>query len=104
HPDTNADEFIELYNITGSAVPLFDPAVPTNTWKLSGLGYTFPTNITIPANSFLLLVPTDTNTFRTKYSVPAGVQILGPYTGSLQDSGERLELKRPDSPNTNGSI
>src|SRR5262249_26780516 len=40
--------------------------------------------------------------FRAKYSVPAPVQILGPYTGALQDSGEKLELQAPDNPNTNG--
>ena len=34
--------------------------------------------------------------------MPTNVPILGPWTGSLQDSGERLQLERPDAPDTNG--
>src|SRR5204862_3071105 len=30
------DEFLELRNLSGSALPLYDPAYPTNTWKLNG--------------------------------------------------------------------
>ena len=30
--DNTLDEFIELQNITGDAVRLFDPLAPTNTW------------------------------------------------------------------------
>ncbi len=44
----------------------------------------------------------DPASFRAKYSIPSVVQILGPYAGNLQDSGERLQLLRPDSPDTNG--
>src|SRR6185436_19016415 len=74
----------------------------TNTWKLNGLAYAFPTNLVMGANEFLLLVATNPAAFRAKYRVPANVLILGPYAGSLQDSGERLELQRPDVPDTNG--
>ncbi|HWN96326.1 MAG TPA: lamin tail domain-containing protein, partial [Methylomirabilota bacterium] len=102
HPPVGYDEFIELYNLSGSAVALFDAVYPTNTWKLSGLNYTFSNNVSIPAGGYLLLVPTDPAAFRLKYSVPEAVQIFGPYPGVLQDSGERLRLERPDSPETNG--
>jgi len=102
HPDVGFDEFVELQNITSAAVRLYDTSYPTNTWKLGGLGYTFQTNITIPANGLALISPLAPATFRAKYSVPDEVQVLGPYTGVLQDSGERLELKRPDAPDTNG--
>jgi len=102
HPDTGDDEFVELKNITTNAVPLYDPANPTNTWRLSGLGYDFPTNTVLGANQLLLVVPSNPTAFRAKYSVPASVIIFGPYAGILQDSGERLELQRPDVPDTNG--
>jgi hypothetical protein len=37
------EEFIELRNITTNAVPLFDPAYPTNHWRLGGgVSFTFP--------------------------------------------------------------
>jgi hypothetical protein len=102
HPAPADDEFVEFFNITNTPVPLFDPAYPTNTWKLNGLGYTFPTNTTIGPNQVLLLVSTNPAFFRTKYGVPAAVQVLGPVSGSLQNSGETLSLQAPDSPNTNG--
>jgi hypothetical protein len=33
-----------------------------------------------------------------KYTVPAAVQIFGPYPGRLQGGGETLSLQRPDVP------
>jgi hypothetical protein len=102
HPDTGGDEFVELQNVTPEPVPLFDTAYPTNTWRLNGLGFTFPTGVVLEARAYLLLVATDPAAFRAKYNVPAEVPILGPLGGVLQDSGERLKLQRPDLPDTNG--
>jgi hypothetical protein len=99
HPAPGDDEFLELLNITDNPVQLFDPVVPTNTWKLHGLGYTFPTNITLGAAQLLLLVSTDPAGFRAKYNVPAAVQILGPVGGALDNNGETLSLQAPDTPN-----
>ena len=99
HPLPGGDEFIELKNISTNAVALFDT---TNGWRLSGVGFTFPTNVTLDAGRTLLLVATNPATFRARYSIAANVQILGPYPGALQDSGERLELQRPDAAGTNG--
>src|SRR2546425_1700207 len=88
-PPLGYDEFVELYNLSASPVPLYDPAYPTNRWKLSGLGYTFSNNVVMPSGGFLLLVPIDPVAFRVKYAVGASVQIAGPYPGLLQDSGYR---------------
>jgi hypothetical protein len=96
------DEFVELRNLAGHDVPLFDPDHPTNTWRLNGLGFTFPTNVVLRSNALLLIVATNAADFRAKYAVPDSVLILGPSGGTLQDNGERLELKRPDVPDTNG--
>jgi len=104
HPDAGDDEFIELRNITAEPVPLFDPAAPTNTWRLNGLGFIFPQGVTLGADSRLLIVPTSPAAFRAKYSVAPEVIILGPYAGQLQDSGERLELQKPGLPDTNGAV
>ena len=102
NPDASGDEFIELLNITASSVPLFDPAFPTNTWKLNGIGFTFPPNVTLAAGQPLLLVATNPASFRAKYGVSNSVAIYGPYSGALDNSGENLELQQPDAPNTNG--
>ena len=102
HPDIDGDEFIELKNISSNSMPLFDPANPSNTWALSGVGFSFPADVQLAPNELMLLVAVDPEAFRAKYSIPAQVQILGPYPGGLQGSGERLELQRPDVPDTNG--
>lgn len=102
HPESDDVEFVELANNSGAAVPLFDPAFPTNTWRLRGVDYTFPPGVTLDAGAFALLVGTNPAAFIEKYAVPGGVLVLGPFNGQLQDSGERLELQRPDAPDTNG--
>ena len=102
HPEAGGDEFVELKNLTGGAIELFDPLRPTNTWKLAGLNYTFPTNVTLGAHEWLLIVATNPAVFRARYGVPLGAQIVGPFTGNLQDSGERLALQQPGVPLTNG--
>jgi len=102
NPETNGFEFVELLNITGSPVPLFSAAFPTNAWKLSGVDFMFPTNLILGANRTLLVVATNEATFRARYSVPTNVLVLGPFPGQLQDGGENVELQAPDNPNTNG--
>lgn len=102
------DEFIELRNITGLPVPLFDPAAPTNTWKLSGgVDFLFPTNMTLTADGYLLVVNFDPMTnatqlasFRQRYGVATGVPLVGPYGGAMSNTGEKISLYRPDPPQT----
>ncbi len=108
--DNTEDEYIELRNITGAPVNLFDPARATNRWKLdNGVQFTFPPNTIIPANAYLLVVnfnpTTDTAqlaAFRAKYGISAGVAIVGPYSGNLNNSGEKVGLYLPDAPETTG--
>ncbi len=104
HPDAGDDEFIELRNVSAAPVSLFDPAAPTNAWRVSGLGFDLPPGLTLAPSQFLLLVPTEPEEFRAKYAIAAFVQILGPYTGSLQDSGERLALQKPGPLDTNAAV
>ena len=101
HPRPGDDEYVELKNVTGAAVKLYDPDFPTNTWQLNGLGFRFPMNTEISANGFVLLTGGDPNAFRTKHSIPAAVLIFGPVPGALQDNGETLALQRPGPPDLN---
>ena len=103
------DEFIELQNITGQAVPLFLVAAPTNTWRLrGGVDFDFPGGVTLDANRFLLLVNFDASNavlqaeFRTRHGVRPEVPIFGPYGGSLDNQSAHLKLSKADLPDPSG--
>ena len=104
--DNVLDEFVELFNVTLNAVPLFDPAFPTNAWQLRGAAeFVFPTNFVMAPTSYALVVSYDPvsdsaslASFRARYNLGPGVPILGPYRGTLNNSGEALELRKPDVP------
>ncbi|HEV8542937.1 MAG TPA: lamin tail domain-containing protein [Verrucomicrobiae bacterium] len=102
NPALGGDEFIELKNISGTAVPLYDPSYPTNTWKLAGLGYTFPQDLQIPAGGIIVLSGIDPQLFRQHTGLPAQIPVYGPFTGNLQGNGELLELLRAGSPAADG--
>ena len=102
--ENSDDEFIELENISVNPVPLFDPTYPTNHWRLrNAVDFEFPPGTTLAANSRLLVVnftPTDVfalAAFRAKFNVPAGVPVLGPWTGRLANDSDSIELVRPDA-------
>ena len=90
HPPGGSEfEFIELHNRSSSL-----------TLDLNGVNFTAGVDLTfgagtlIPPNGFLLVVNT-TNwvAFRAHYGLDAAVAMVGPYSGSLSDGGEKLELK-----------
>jgi hypothetical protein len=91
-------EFVELKNLSDRAIPLYDPARPTNTWRLNGTGFSFPPGSALPPRALAVVASSTPEAFRLTHGVPGGVLVLGPYPGALQDSGERLELQRPDAP------
>jgi hypothetical protein len=99
------DEFLELQNTGGTTVNLFDPAAPTNTWKISGgVTYSFPSGAALTPGAFALVVgfdPADSaaaTAFRSRNGVSAGVPIFGPFQGKLDNAGDTVELLRPDAP------
>jgi len=106
YPDT-VHEYVELYNRTDQPVPLYDPAYPTNTWRLEGLNFRFPPGMVLGPRSYLLLVnfdpladPVSTASFRRRYALSEAVPLLGPVPRRLANEGERLTLLRPDAPQT----
>ncbi|HEY2951408.1 MAG TPA: lamin tail domain-containing protein, partial [Verrucomicrobiae bacterium] len=107
--DNVADEFIELHNITTAPVPLYDPAAPANTWHLrDAVDFDFPPGRVMAPGDYLLVVsfdpannPAALTAFRAKYHVAAGTGIVGPYSGKLANNDDDIELRRPDTPNTN---
>ncbi|MBN9691872.1 MAG: lamin tail domain-containing protein [Verrucomicrobia bacterium] len=79
---TRQEEFIELHNVGPTPVEL-------GGWRLEdGVEFTFPAGTSIPAGGFRV-VAQNTAHFQAKYAqVP-----LGPWTGSLRNSGERIQLR-----------
>ncbi len=99
-------EFVELYNPSTNSVSLFDVGAPANTWRLDGgISFSFPTGVVMPAQSFLLAVNFDPSTnatalaaFRSLFGVATNIPIFGPYQHNLGNSGDQVELYKPDPP------
>lgn len=104
--DNTQDEYVALYNLGPASVPLYDPEAATNSWQLQGaIDFVFPPAVVLPPGGFALVVNFDPvleaallGQFRDHYAVPASTPIVGPYKGKLSNSGENLELYRPDHP------
>jgi len=76
-----ADEFIELINPDGVAIDI-------SGWRLTGgINFTFPAATSIPAGEFLV-VAENPATLLAEF----GATALGPYSGGLSGSGERINL------------
>ncbi|UCG49880.1 MAG: lamin tail domain-containing protein [Phycisphaerales bacterium] len=90
-------EFVELHNCGAADLTLYDSNEALS-WKFTdGIDYTFPDypGLTIPGGGYALVVK-DANAYQDKYGPPpSGVALLGPYSGRLSNSGEKLELSRP---------
>ncbi len=83
--DAEAFEFIELQN-TGTTALSLNGAMFTD-----GIFYTFP-NISLAAGEYVV-VASDPTAFESRYTLPAGVQLLGPYQGQLSNGGESIKLE-----------
>ncbi len=110
HPLDLNEEYIELYNPTTETVYLENYEGP---WRLDGaVDYTFPSGMSIPADGRLIIVGFDPVTESSRLSafvavyntdsLTAGIQIVGPWTGSLSNSSERLSLEYPLPPDQPG--
>lgn len=104
--DNDLDEYVELQNLSGAPVPLYDVANTGNTWRLqSGVSYSFPSGASLPSNGLLLVVGFDPATnpvqlaeFQSRYALPTNLPVYGPWSGKLDNGGERIELRSPGAP------
>jgi hypothetical protein len=101
--DNTLDEFIELRNATPGPVTLHNT---NGTWRLDGgVAFTFPTNLTLAPDEYLLVVNFNPMTnaaqlaaFKALYNVTDPMlRILGPYGGKLANDSDRVALERPQA-------
>lgn len=96
-------EFVELKNVSGAPVALFDPEQPTRTWRLrTAVDYDFPTNLTLSVDESVLIVNFDpalervlAEQFRRDFALASPVRMFGPLRGKLDNSTERVVLQKP---------
>ncbi len=87
--DDDRDEFVELYNRSGSPVNL-------SGWRFTdGISFRIPTNTTLPPGGYLV-VAKDLAHLLPKYPNLSTANTIGDYDGALANSGERLVLSKPD--------
>ncbi|MDB6038993.1 MAG: hypothetical protein JWM99_2834, partial [Verrucomicrobiales bacterium] len=105
--DNVADEFVELFNPTPAPINLFNNV---GTWNLDGgVNFVFPTNVVLNAGKAMLVVnfnPTNTsalNAFKQTFGITNNdVAIVGPYTGKLGNSSDKIALEKPQAPSVPG--
>jgi hypothetical protein len=88
--DSQDYEYIELKNIGTAPLPL------TGVKFTDGINFNLP-GITLAAGDYVVVVKNQA-AFASRYTVPQGVQVLGPYDGLLSNSGENIKLE--DSTNS----
>ncbi len=102
HPMGSNEEYVELYNPTTKSVALRSTATA---WRLDGaVSFSFPSGLSIAAGKRLVIVGFDPavetarrNAFLTAYgatSLTAGTTLVGPWTGALENRGERIALEK----------
>jgi regulation of enolase protein 1 (concanavalin A-like superfamily) len=94
-------EYVVLKNISDVTVSFFDPANPSNTWKLANaISFTFPPDFKLPAGESLYVGGVELSQLRAQYELDKSIQVLGPFDGRLNNAGESVQLLRPDPPQT----
>jgi hypothetical protein len=109
--DTNGNdlawqEFVEIRNVTGNAINLWNT---NGLFRLNGgIEFTF-TNRTIAPTGSLVVVGFDPNNstdlarFKQHYGVGnSNITVVGPFSGSLANSSDRITLEKPDAPDATG--
>jgi hypothetical protein len=88
-PGGSEFEFVELHNLSTNLTLELGGVNFT-----AGVDFTFPPGTTMAPNSYQLAVKAaDFVAFRTHYGLTTNVPLAGPYSGSLANGGEKLELK-----------
>ena len=107
--DADDLEFIEIVNPTDQTAELWETYHVDGHWRdysWTVEGFAFATGTALTPGERLVVVPFDPDLqptkladFETHYGIAgAGVRIVGPYDGQLDNTGETVRLERPDAP------
>jgi hypothetical protein len=101
HPVNNDAylEYLEVYNAGPAGEPMAG-------WHFTdGITFAFPEGFVLGNGAAVLVVPFDpvaesdkVAAFRTAYGFGDTLALAGPWSGRLDNGGERIELRRPDTP------
>ncbi len=102
--------YIELRNLGGQSVPLFDPANPSNPWSVRGtVEFQLPGGRVLLPRASLVLVGFDPQTdpvslarFRSRYGFE-DQNLAGPWTGRLTRPRGLVQLFKPGQPEPAGA-
>ena len=106
HP-SQGPEYLVLTNSSDQVVLLYDPAVPADSWQVTGIGdnggpFVLPLQTSLQPHESIVLTA-DPAAFRTTYPV-LPQRIFGPFGGKLNNDGERIVLQAPQPPELNGDV
>jgi len=88
-PAGSAFEFVELCNRSADLTLNLEGVKFT-----AGIDFSFPAGALLPPGGYLLVIKNaDFAAFRAHYGLSTNVPLYGPYSGSLANEGETLELK-----------
>ena len=104
--DDTEHEYIVIRNDGTNEVELWNAVGP---WRVSGIGYTLPSNTVIGAGEAVMIVPFNptnavaVSNFLAAHNLQGTLPVLlGPHDGTLDNTGERLALERPQAPDAEG--
>ena len=96
HPVGNNYEFIILKNRTDSVVNLYLESDSSVSWKVDGINFDFPANISIDSADSVYLVEkrVSTDAFRDVMNIDPEVHIFN-FNGKLKNSSEIISVMKP---------
>jgi hypothetical protein len=99
HPANDTDEYLEIANVGGVQVDLFDRDNPDNTWRIKGYAFAFPTGVTLEPGEVALVLSAEASEDRIKSALgaPSDVKIFR-ATGGLNNAADTLSLLKPGEP------
>ena len=108
HPGEMANaselEFVEIYNIGAETIQLGHDAETGGIWEFDGgVDMQFPISASIAPGHVIVMVGFDpqdaakVTAFMEHYSLSETPVLMGPWSGSLSNGGERINILKPDT-------